>query len=470
MTRKPNIIWIMADDLSWGDLGCYGQKLILTPNIDRLAAEGMRFTSCYSGSTVCAPSRSCLMQGLHTGHASVRDNMVRFEGGLYRPCLTEADVTVAQVLRDAGYATGVFGKWGLSVPGQPGLPNNKGFDEFFGYLNQRHAHNYYPPFLYHNYEKVEIPDNFGHDHLKPNEYDQFGQIIPNGCAGPHPKYSFDLYAEKSLDFVRRNAHRPFFLYLAYTIPHGVHEVPELGEYKDKPWPLVHRVYAAMITRMDAAIGNLLKVLRELELEQDTLVFFTTDNGYSVGGAAKNPSLDEVFHHRGPFRGEKGNLYQGGVRVPAIAWWPGRIEAGVVSNQPWAFWDFLPTAVEIANASIPARCDGISIVPTLFGCETEQRQHDYFYWEFGNQQAARLGPWWVYRPNPSSRIEVYNAEEDPLQERDLSTDKSDVVSRAEKVFQEAHVPNPQNPSPGENYDNWVVRCRKAGTLLVNNVDW
>lgn len=470
MTRKPNIIWIMADDLSWGDLGCYGQKLILTPNIDRLAAEGMRFTSCYSGSTVCAPSRSCLMQGLHTGHASVRDNMVRFEGGLYRPCLTEADVTVAQVLRDAGYATGVFGKWGLSVPGQPGLPNNKGFDEFFGYLNQRHAHNYYPPFLYHNYEKVEIPDNFGHDHLKPNEYDQFGRIIPNGCAGPHPKYSFDLYTEKSLDFVRRNAHRPFFLYLAYTIPHGVHEVPELGEYKDKPWPLVHRVYAAMVTRMDAAIGNLLEVLRELELEQDTLVFFTTDNGYSVGGAAKNPSLDEVFHHRGPFRGEKGNLYQGGVRVPAIAWWPGRIKAGAVSNQPWAFWDFLPTAAELAGAEIPQRCDGISIVPTLLGCESEQRQHDYLYWEFGNQQAARLGSWWAYRSNPASRIEVYDAEDDPAQERDLSSEKPDVVRRTERVFREAHVPNPQNPSPGENYEDWIERCRKAGVELVNNVDW
>ncbi|MDH7601063.1 MAG: arylsulfatase [Armatimonadota bacterium] len=470
MTCKPNIIWIMADDLSWGDLGCYGQKLISTPNIDRLAEEGMRFTSCYSGSTVCAPSRSCLMQGLHSGHASVRDNMVRFEGGFYRPCLTEQDTTVAQVVREVGYATGVFGKWGLSVPGQPGLPNSKGFDEFFGYLNQRHAHSYYPPFLYHNYEKIEIPDNFGHDHLKPNEYDESGRIIPNGCAGPNPKYSFDLYAEKSLEFVRRNADRPFFLYLAYTIPHGVHEVPELGRYKDEPWPLVHRIYAAMVTRMDAAIGDLLNLLTELGLDQNTLIFFTTDNGYSAGGAAKDPSLDDVFHHRGPFKGEKGNLYQGGVRVPAIAWWPGRIKAGAVSTHPWAFWDFLPTAAELAGARIPEPCDGISILPTLFGCESDQREHDYFYWEFGNQQAARLGCWWAYRPNPRSSIEIYHAEDDPAHERDLSSEKPDVVRQAERVFQEAHVPNPQSPSPGETYEHWIQRCREAGVELVNNVDW
>jgi len=470
MNQKPNIIWIMADDLSWGDLGCFGQELISTPNIDRLAAEGIRFTNCYSGSTVCAPSRSCLMQGLHTGHASVRNNMVWFEGGYYRPCLTPEDVTVAQLLRDVGYATGIFGKWGLSVPGQPGLPNDKGFDEFFGYLNQRHAHNYYPPFLYHNRQKVEIPDNYGHDHKKPNEYDELGRIIPNGCAGPNPKYSFDLYAERSLDFVRRNACKPFFLYLAYTIPHGAHEVPDLGEYKDKPWPLIHRVYAAMITRMDTAIGKLIDLLKELGLDKSTAIFFTTDNGYSVGGAATDPSLDEIFHHKGPFKGEKGNLYQGGVRVPAIAWWPGRIAAGRVSNQPWAFWDFLPTAAEIAGAPLPEKCDGLSILPTLLGREQEQQQHDYFYWEFGNQQAARIGPWWVYRPHPESPMEVYDAEQDPAHQHNLAPEKPDVVRDANIIFAEAHSPNPQSPSPGESYEKWMERCREAGLQIVNNVDW
>ena len=470
MTRKPNIIWIMADDLSWGDLGCYGQKLIATPNIDRLAAEGMRFISCYSGSTVCAPSRSCLMQGLHTGHASVRDNMVAFDGGMYRPCLMPEDVTVAQVLRGAGYKCGLFGKWGLSVPGQPGLPNDKGFDEFFGYLNQRHAHSYYPPFLYHNRERVNLPDNVGHNHLAPNEYDREGRIIPNGCAGPNPQYAFDLYAARSLDFVRRYAGEPFFLYLAYTIPHGVHEVPELGIYKDRPWPLVHRVFAAMVTRMDTAVGELVSLLQELGIDENTLIFFASDNGYSLSGAASNPSLDEVFNHRGPFKGDKGGLDQGGVRVPAIAWWPGRIPSGVVSDQIWAFWDFLPTAAEAAGAEVPLNCDGISILPTLLGERFRQPQRDYLYWEFGNQQAARIGPWWTCRRRPSDAVQVYDADADPQQEHDLAAEKPEIVRRAERIFREAHVPNPQSPSPGETYDQWSARRERAGLVLENNVDW
>ena len=466
---RPNIIWIMADDLSWADLGCYGQRLIATPNIDRLAAQGMRFTSCYSGSTVCAPSRSCLMQGLHSGHASVRDNMVGFEGGVYRPCLTPEDVTVAQVLSAAGYATGLFGKWGLSVPGQTGLPNDKGFDEFFGYLNQRHAHSYYPPFLYHNRTRIDLTDNVGHNHHQPNDYDDRGRIIPNGVTGPSPQYSFDLYAQASLDFVRAHASEPFFLYLAYTIPHGVHEVPELGEYKDRPWPLIHKVFAAMITRMDSAVGELLSLLRELKIDEDTLIFFVSDNGYSLTDATRNPTLDEVFDHRGPFKGDKGGLDQGGVRVPGIAWWPGRIPAGLVSEQVWAFWDFLPTAAEVAGAELPDRCDGISILPTLVGDEGRQPQRDYLYWEFGNQQAARIGPWWAYRPNPASPVQVYDADRDPQEERDLAADKPEIVRQAEAIFREQHVPNPQSPSPGEIYEQWASRREQAGLVLENNVD-
>ena len=458
----------MADDLSWADLGCYGQRLIATPNIDRLAAEGMRFTQCYSGSTVCAPSRSCLMQGLHSGHASVRDNMVGFGGGLYRACLTEEDVTVAQVLSAAGYATGLFGKWGLSVHDQPGVPNNKGFDEFFGYLNQRKAHSYYPPYLWHNRRRFELPGNVGHDHLKPNEYDPQGRIIANGVTGP-AQYSFDLCAERSLDFVRAHHREPFFLYLAYTIPHGVHEVPELGEYRDRPWPLIHKVFAAMVTRMDRAVGELISLLREQGADRNTLLFFVSDNGYSVSGATTNPTLDEVFHHKGPWKGAKGNLRQGGVRVPALAWWPGRIPPGVLSDEVWAFWDFLPTAAEVAGAEQPGACDGVSILPTLLGDGQRQRQREYLYWEFGHQQAARIGPWWAYREHPAAPVRVYDAERDPTEERDLAAENAAVVRRTEAVFLEAHTPNPQSPSPGESPEQWAVRREQAGLVIEDNVD-
>ena len=270
--------------MSWGDLGCCGQQLISTPNIDGLATEGIRFTHCYSGSTVCAPSRSCLMQGLHSGHASVRDNMRMFEDGkYYRACLTPQDVTAAQVLSDAGYATGLFGKWGLSLHDQTGLPNDKGFDEFFGYLNQRKAHSYYPPYLWHNRQRIDLPGNIGHNHREPNQYDKRGRIIPNGVADPGmADYSFDLYAQRSLDFVKSHSGEPFFLYLAYTLPHGVHEVPDLGEYKDRPWPLRHKAFAAMVTRMDRAIGDLLSLLTEKGIDDNTLIFFVSDNGYSLG--------------------------------------------------------------------------------------------------------------------------------------------------------------------------------------------
>ncbi|MDO8682072.1 MAG: arylsulfatase [Armatimonadota bacterium] len=468
-TKKPNIIWIMADDLSWGDLGCYGQELIATPNIDRLAAEGVRFTSCYSGSTVCAPSRSCLMQGLHSGHTSVRENFVQFEPGLfYRPSLTSEDVTVAQVLSNAGYATGLFGKWGLSLQDQPGAPNDKGFDEFLGYLNQRHAHSYYPPFLWHNRERIDLPENTGYKHLQPSEYDENGRIIPNGVADPKAaRHAFELYAERSLDFVRAHHNEPFFLYLAYTMPHGVQAIPELGEYKDRPWPLKHKIHAAMVSRMDSAVGELMSLLQELEIDDNTLVFFVSDNGYSLVNAAKNPTFDEVFDHSGPWNGGKGRLNQGGVRVPAIARWPGRIPAGVVSEQVWAFWDFLPTAAEVAGAEIPSKCDGVSILPALLG--ESQRQHEYLYWEFNAGQAARIGRWWVHREHPDKPVQVFDADNDPQETRDLAAEMPDIVRQAETIFREAHIPNPQNPSPGEPLEQWLARSKRAGVVLEENVD-
>ena len=464
---KPNIIWIMADDLSWGDIGCYGQKLIKTPSIDRVAAEGMRFSQCHSGSTVCAPSRSSLMQALHQGHATVRNNMVAG----YRHSLQPTDVTVAQVLKDAGYATGLFGKWGLGLSEQPGIPNNMGFDSFFGYLNQRKAHTYYPQYLWDNREKVLFPQHCGHDHKIPNEYDEDGKIIVNGVDDPaEARYSFDLYADRSLDFVRANQDQPFFLYLAYTPPHGALEVPELGEYTDCDWPLLnHKIWAAMITRMDREIGRLMALLSELGLDDRTLVFFTSDNGYSAKSYCKEPTLDDIFQHRGPWKGEKGNLHQGGLRVPTVARWPGRIEPGSSSDHVWAFWDFLPTAAEAAGARPPGNIDGLSVLPTLLGQDADQERHDFLYWEFGNEQALRLGDWYLYRPHPEQPTEVYDALEDPQETRDLAAEKPDLVRQAEGLLEEEHTETLYFPNPGEPREAWQERYRAAGIELPENVD-
>ena len=468
--KQPNIIWIMSDDLSWGDLGCFGQDKIETPNLDRLREGGMLMEGCHSGSPLCAPARSSLMQGLHQGHATVRDNMVSFEGGMYRHSLQPDDVTVAEILKDAGYATGLFGKWGLAVHDQPGIPNNTGFDEFCGYLNQRKAHNYYPPYLWHDQEKTHFPGNIGHDHTKPNAYDDDGRIIPNGVEDPaEAVYSFDHYAEKSLDFVRRHSPDPFFLYLAYTIPHAAFEVPNLGAYAEKDWPRSHRAFAAMVTRMDSAVGRLLDTLEDLGLTEDTLIFFVSDNGYSFDEAVRDPSLDDVFDHRGPWRGAKGNLLQGGVRVPAIARWPGRIEEGSISDFIWTFWDFLPTAAEVAGVAPPKNTDGVSILPALHGHPGDMKERDHLYWELGDAQAVRIGPHWAHRPHPDADIEVYLAEEDPQLTNDLSSDRTDIVRTAQHVFRSEHSPTPYFPSPGETREDWQSRREAAGAGLCDNVN-
>jgi arylsulfatase A-like enzyme len=471
MPDKPNIIWIMSDDLSWGDLGCYGQALIQTPQIDQLAAGGMRFTQCYSGSTVCAPSRSALMQGLHPGHATVRENMVRHSRGVYRHSLQPGDRTVAQLLQEAGYATGMFGKWGLSLCDQPGLPNDKGFDVFYGYLNQRKAHTYYPEYLWSNRDKVLFPQHRGHDHRQPNVYDEQGKIVVNGVADPGAaQYSFDLYVAESERFVREHHDRPFFLYLPYTPPHGALEVADLGPYADRDWPsLTHKLWAALITRMDDAVGRLMALLRAYDLLEDTLIFFTSDNGYSAGGYTQNPSLDDFFQHRGPWKGEKGNLGQGGLAVPTLAYWEGRIEPGSTCDLPWAFWDFLPTAAQVAGVTPPPGLDGISILPSLLGQPGRQAEREFLYWEFNDEQALRLGERWVYRPHPAQPIEVYDAIGDPGQTHDLAPVEPDVVRRAEDLFRQEHTPTPYMPEPGQSKEAWERELTELGIQLPNNVD-
>ena len=423
----PNIVFILADDLGYGDLGCYGQKVIQTPNIDRMAAEGMRFTDCYAGSTVCAPSRCCLMTGLHTGHAFIRGNA--------RIPLPPEEITVAEILKEAGYTTALIGKWGLGEVGSTGHPNRQGFDYFYGYLNQGHAHNYYPEFLFRNEDKVHLRNVVVRPKKKPDH--------PGGVATKRVDYSHDLMTEEALQFVKENAQDPFFLYLAYTIPHANNEagkdgmeVPDFGPYADRDWPKQQKGHAAMITRMDGDVGRLFALLKSLKIDDDTIVFFTSDNGpHKEGGA--DP---EFFNSSGPLQGYKRSLHDGGIRVPGIVRWPGKVKAGSESDLPWAFWDFLPTATELAGVESPKTIDGLSIVPTLLG-RGQQGQHDFMYWEFhegrSSKQAVRMGDWKAVRVWKQP-LELFNLKNDIAEANDIATQNPDVVQKLETYLKTART--------------------------------
>jgi arylsulfatase A-like enzyme len=420
--KRPNIIWVMADDLGYGDLGCYGQQAIRTPHIDRLAVQGVRFTDCYAGSTVCAPSRCALMTGLHTGHCRLRSNAL--------VPLAPDDVTVAEVLKKAGYATGIVGKWGLGEPDTTGVPNRQGFDHWFGYLNQHHAHNYYPDYLWRNETQVKL-DN----------------VVHGNVASRRVVYSADLFAREALGFLTSHRDGPFFLYLALTLPHANNEagkqgmeVPSDAPYHDEPWPQAQKNHAAMITYLDAQVGQIMAKLDELGLADNTILFFTSDNGpHREGGA--DP---EFFKSSGPLRGFKRALYEGGIRVPMIVRWPGRIAPGTANSHPWAFWDALPTLAELAGAKPPERIDGISIVPTLLGEQVAgrpQRAHEYLYWEFperGFSQALRMGNWKAVRNKPDAPIELYDLTKDLGETHDVANDHPEVVARGTKFLAAART--------------------------------
>ncbi len=423
--RKPNIVFILADDLGYGDLGCYGQKQVLTPNIDSLAAQGVRFTDCYAGSTVCAPSRCCLMTGRHTGHAWVRGN--REAEPMGQTPLPQSEVTVAEVLQQAGYATALVGKWGLGGPDSEGHPNRQGFGHFFGYLCQRHAHNYYPEFLFRNSERVALSGN-----TVPE-----GRPDGSGVATERGTYAPDLMISEALTFIRDNRERPFFLYFASTIPHANNEagadgmeIPAEGPYSGRDWPRNERNFAAMVSRLDSDAGKIMSLLKELGLDRETLVFFTSDNGpHREGG--HDP---DFFDSNGPLRGIKRDLYEGGIRTPMLARWPGHIAPGRMSAYPWAFWDFLPTMAALAGVASPAGLDGINVLPELLG--QPQAAHGPLYWEFherGFSQAVRNGNWKVVRHGLTSPVELYDLSTDIAETTNLAAANPEVVREMEALF-------------------------------------
>ncbi|RMG66533.1 MAG: DUF4976 domain-containing protein [Bacteroidetes bacterium] len=447
---RPNIIYLMADDLGIGDIGPYGQTRIQTPNIDRLASEGIRFTQHYAGTSVCAPSRAVLMTGLHMGHVPVRGNRQDEPSGQFP--LPDSSVTVAELLKQAGYVTGMIGKWGLGEPGTSGDPNEQGWDYFYGYTDQVLAHNYYPEYLWENGEKRFLD----------NEVRYLDTAAWHKGYGSYStrkgEYSNDLFTEKALAFLEAHQAEPFFLYLPYTIPHNngealpgqKQEVPDYGPYAGEDWASDTLGYAAMITRLDSYVGQLRAKLAELGLAENTLFVFTSDNGPMQAQAT---GFTGFFDSNGPYRGFKRDLYEGGIRMPFLAVWPGTIKPGTETGHMAAFYDFLPTACELAGVPAPAYVDGHSYLPVLKG-EAAADSHAYLYWEFyegGRSQAIRQGKWKAVRTglrdDPGAPWELYDLAEDPGETADLAASHPVVVARLDSLAAVAHRPDPAWPLMG-----------------------
>lgn len=436
----PNMIWIMADDLGYADLGCYGQQVITTPNLDRMAKEGMRFTHFYSGATVCAPSRCVLMTGLHHGHARIRGN-----AGQTNPAaqaLKEGDVTVADVLKKAGYKTALIGKWGLGNVGEAesGLPRKHGFDYFYGYLSQHHAHNHFPDYLWRNESKEPLSNI----------------IVPvgedgAGYATEAIHYADDLFTDDALKFVTENKSTPFFLYWSMVIPHANNErakllgdgahVPDYGPYTDKDWPKQDKGQAAMISRLDSYVGRMVEHLKTLGLAENTLVIFTSDNG------PHNESKHDLtrFDPAGPYTGIKRSLTDGGIRVPFIAWWPGKVKPGA-SEHIGYFPDWLPTAAELAQTDAPANTDGISLVPVLTGKADAQKKHEFLYWEFhesGFKQAALYQGRWkgIRSGGPDAPVQLFDQQNDVAEQTNVAAKYPDIADKIGAYLKTARTPLP-----------------------------
>lgn len=449
---KPNLVFILADDLGWGDVGCYGQQEIQTPNIDRLASEGLKFTHFYSGASVCAPSRCVLMTGKNGGHCQVRGNAPALER--LKQSLTAGDVTVATLLKNAGYATALVGKWGLGDSDTPGHPLNQGFDLFFGYLDQIHAHMFYPEWLWKNREKVSLPNE-----VHPIPVGKDGAWGTGGVTTKKAVYSPKLMLDEALRFVEQNKARPFFLYFATTIPHANNEaakelgngaeVPELGIYANQPWPEPEKGYAAMISYLDTQVGVILRQLKELGLEENTLVLFSSDNGPELKQFTGYDT--EFFQSSGPYRGFKRDHTDGGIRVPMVARWPGKIAPGEVSGHVAYFGDFLATAAELAGIEFSINgSDSISFAPVLFGRKGEQRQHGSLYWEYhtanASAQAVVLDGRWkaLWNEHRSAVLELYDLQSDPGEGTNVASAHPDVVARAAASLKAGHVDNASWP--------------------------
>lgn len=427
-SARPNLIFILSDDLAQGDVGCFGQKLIQTPSLDRMAREGTLYTQAYCGTTVCAPSRTSLITGLHMGHSPVRANReIQPEGQMPLPAGT---FTVAKLLKSAGYATAVVGKWGMGMFDTTGSPLKNGFDHFFGYNCQRHAHSYFPTYLYDDDRRIDLPGN-----------DASTRVEAKG-----PIYAQDLIAADALRWIRTHKAEPFFLFYAITLPHGAFQINDQGIYKDKPWTDQQKNYAAMVTRLDTDMGNLLDLLVELGIDKNTLVMFSGDNGSSFDPKSEIGRLfDQTMG--GKLRGFKRTMYEGGLRQAAFAWWPGTVPAGRTSDEPWAFWDYLPTVAELTGAKLPPAYtpDGLSLAAFLKGGPAPKRDH--FYWELHEQasiQAVRWGNWKAVKNGPSQPIELYDLQADAGETKNLAAQNPDLVTRAEQLMNSARTEDPNWP--------------------------
>ena len=425
MARQPNIIFILSDDIAQGDVGAYGQELIQTPNLDRLCREGTRYLSAYTGTSVCAPARSSFFTGLDMGRCPIRANReIQPEG--QKP-LPADPVTVGKSLKGAGYSTATIGKWGMGMFDTSGSQLRNGIDHFFGYNCQRHAHNYFPEYLYDDDQRFEIPEN---------------------RDGWHSVYAQNLIQQDVLRWIEEQSAEPFFLFYAITLPHGYYEIDDQGIYADKPWTEEEKNYAAMVTRIDSDVGAIVELLKEKGIAEDTLIIFSGDNGSSFSpdtplGKRFNQTMD------GKLRGFKRGLYEGALRQAAFAWWPGTIPAGRVTDEPWAFWDLLPTFAELAKAELPCgfQPDGYSLVEFLKGGPAPRR--DYFYWELHEGtsiQAIRWGDWKAVRPKQGGAVELYNLADDLGETMDLAAEHPDLVAKAIEMMNAARTPHPDWPDP------------------------
>lgn len=432
---RPNVIYILCDDLGYGELGYNGQTKIQTPELDKLASKGMIFRNHYCANAVSAASRCGLMTGKHPGHALIRANSPGYPDGQFP--LPDNSETLGKLMQRAGYTTACIGKWGLGAYSNSGNPNKQGFDHFFGYTNQVLAHEYYPKYLWRNGKKIELNKNGKTD------------------------YSHDLFTKEAFKFIKENRNSPFFLYLAYTIPHVKYQVPDLAQYKDKDWPENMKIHAAMTSRMDGDVGELVRLLRQLGLEENTLILFNSDNG----AHGQYGSL-EFFRTSGKLRDKKRSMYEGGVRSPSFAYWPGKVKAGTVSDHLSAFWDVLPTLSELTGEPLKAETDGISFLPNLLGKDDEQKQHEYLYWEIyenSPQCAVKYQNWKgvVRDMRKGLEVELYRTDVDEGETKDVAKLYPEIVEKIKKFMKESHIPNPYWNKDNKPLFNLERACKDNG---------